>query len=904
MPKQQPPSLPDKPWVSSSDEILKNLDVSVKTGLDDAAIKDRRHQYGFNRLKQTKQRGAWTILVAQFKSLVVVLLVIAAAVSFLFGEWIDGIAITVVVLVNAAIGFATEMRAVRSMEALQEMGQVTTRVRRNGEEREIPAKELVPGDIVIIDGGDIITADLRLLEALKLQANESALTGESVPVNKQVEPVEADAPLAERANMLFKGTSVARGAGEGVVAATGMETELGEISALVDEAEDEQTPLEQRLEKLGQKLIWLTVGTAAVVGVVGILQQRELFVMIETSVALAVAAIPEGLPIVATITLARGMRRMARRNALVNRLSAVETLGGTNIICTDKTGTLTENQMTVTQIFLDKGKIAVEGEGLTPEGDFKLNGEPIRPNDDKLLRPALEVGALCSNASLSKDPEAQENGNGSVGDPVEVALLVAAAKAGWHRAELLESMPEKREETFDPETKMMATFHQQDDGYRVAVKGAPEAILDSCTHILIPQGTEELTEEKQKEWLARNQELAGDGLRVLALAQKTVDTIETEPYQDLTFLGLFGLLDPPRPEVRETIEACQQAGIRVVMVTGDQPLTARYVGQALGLLNETETGVIEGHDFQDLDQLDDRTRRRVLEAPILARVSPEQKLALIELHQENGDIVAMTGDGVNDAPALKKADIGVAMGRRGTQVAQEAAAIVLQDDAFSTIVEAVEHGRIIFNNIRKFIIYHLSGNMSEIIAVALASLFNAPLPLLPLQILFLNIGIDVFPALALGVGGGSSRIMEHPPRDPEEPIMARRHWGMMGGYGLILALTILAAMALALTRLGMETQQAVTVSFLTLALAKLWHVFNMREQDSGFIRNEITANPYVWGALAICAGLILAAVYLSGLADVLKVVNPGWQGWALAGAMSFIPLVIGQLLKLTQLTKL
>jgi Ca2+-transporting ATPase len=438
----------------------------------------------------------------------------------------------------------------------------------------------------------------------------------------------------------------------------------------------------------------------------------------------------------------------------------------------------------------------------------------------------------------------------------------------------------------------------------LAVKGAPEAVLKTCTYILTREGQAELVGEAQEQWLARNQKMAEDGLRVLALAQKTVRSVEAEPYRNLTFLGLAGFLDPPRPEVRDSIASCQQAGIRVVMVTGDQPLTARYVGQAVGLLNETEAPVIEGQEFQNLDSLDDQTRQRVLEAPILARVSPEQKLALIELHQQKGDIVAMTGDGVNDAPALKKANIGVAMGQRGTQVAREAADMVLQDDSFSTIIVAVEQGRIIFNNIRKFIIYHLSGNMSEIIAVALASLLDAPLPLLPLQILFLNIGIDVFPALALGVGGGSSGIMTRPPRDPDEPIMARRHWAMMGGYGLILALTILGAMALALTQFGMDTGQAVTVSFLTLALAKLWHVFNMREQDSGLIQNEITANPYVWGALAVCAGLILAAIYLPGLATALKVVNPGWQGWALAGAMSLIPFVIGQLLKLTHLTKL
>jgi len=890
-------SIPNQPWANDSHKLAKDLCVAPEHGLDKAEVQSRQSQFGLNRLREAERRSAWEILLEQFKSLVVLLLVAAAAVSFVFGEWIEGIAIVVVVLINAAIGFFTEIRAVRSMEALKEMGRVTTKVRRRGQVREIGAEKLVPGDIVLVGGGDIITADLRLMEASKLQANESALTGESVPVSKQVVPLAADTPLAERANMLFKGTAVTRGAGEGVVVATGMETELGQISSLVDEAEDETTPLEQRLDQLGRKLVWVTLAIAAGVALIGIVQGKELFLMIETSIALAVAAIPEGLPIVATIALARGMRRMADRNALVNRLAAVETLGGTNVICTDKTGTLTENQMTVTRLAIASGAIEVSGEGLARAGEFSRNGDAVDPAGDGLLGQALEVGVLCNNASLP-DQEPEEDDDSTIGDPVEVALLVAGDKAGLHRPELVDQMPEAREEAFDSDTKMMATFHKKQDQFRVAVKGAPEPVLDACEVLLTNEGPTELTDDLRQSWLDRNGEMAEQGLRILALATKTVDSTEAGPYEKLEFLGLVGFVDPPREEVKEAITACQEAGIQVVMVTGDQPVTARNIGRAVGLVNGAETAVIHGRELQAMAAASAEEQRRILKAPILARVSPKQKLDLIGVHQQHQATVAMTGDGVNDAPALKKADIGIAMGQRGTQVAREAADMVLKDDAFSTIVVAVEQGRVIFDNIRKFVLYLLSCNISEIMTVGLASLFNAPLPVLPLQILFLNLVTDVFPALALGVGEGDPHIMKRPPRDPKEPIMTRSHWYRMGGYGLLITMVVLGALALALMWLGMAQERAVTVSFLTLAFAQLWHVFNMRDRESNVLRNEITGNRYVWGALSLCTLLLLLAVYLPGLSDVLKVVDPGLSGWGLVAIMSLLPLVVGQVLKL------
>jgi Ca2+-transporting ATPase len=890
-------ALPTKPWSRPFEDILGDLGVSADTGLDGAEVPKRLQRYGPNSLKEFKCVSPWVILTSQFKSLIVALLVAAAAVSFAFSEIVEGFAILVVIVLNAAIGYLTELRAVRSMEALRKLGTVTSKVRREGQLQEIPAEELVPGDIVVVEGGDIITADLRLIEASKLQSDESSLTGESVPVSKAVEPLEEDVPLAGRASMLFKGTSVTRGAGVGVVVATGMGTELGQIASLVEEAEEEATPLEDRLNQLGRRLIYATLIIAAIVAAGGILRGKEIFLMIETSIALAVAAIPEGLPIVATIALARGMRRMAQRNALINRLSAVETLGATNVICTDKTGTLTENRMTVMRIVNESGEIAVSGETAEKERSFTRNGESIDPQDDSMLRDILEVGVLCNNASLQH--EESDGETTGVGDPLEVALLEVGAKGELDRDALLDRLPQAGEEAFDSDVKMMATYHEDRGHYLFAIKGAPEAVLKVCSHILTESDERKMTDGDRKRWSEHNERMADEGLRVLALARKAAETIESQPYEGLTFLGLYGLLDPPRGDIRGAIDLCQEAGVKLIMVTGDQPITARNIASAVGLTDSDEDEVMLGQDLKSIDELSESELQRIVRVPIFARVSPKQKLDLIDIHQSSGSIVAMTGDGVNDAPALKKADIGIAMGLRGTQVAREAADMVLRDDAFSTIVAAVEQGRIIFDNIRRFVFYLISCNVSEIMTVFLASLMNAPLPILPLQILFLNLVTDVFPALALGFGEGDPAVMKRLPRDSKEPILTRRHWISIAGYGLMITLSVLGALWLALTWLGLEKQQAVTVSFMTLAFAQMWHVFNMRDRGSGFLRNDITRNPFVLSSLGFCTCLLLAGVYIPGLAAVLKVADPGMRGWMLVGGMSLLPWVIGQILKST-----
>lgn len=862
------------------EEALEAQNVDPASGLSAAEIERRRNQYGPNMLREIEQRSVLQILITQFKSIIVYLLLFAAGLAFAFGDVIEGVAVLLVIVINAGIGFFIELQAVRSMESLRKLGQTTVKVRRDSHVLEIPAEDLVPGDIVLLEGGDVVSADLRLIEESRLQVDESALTGESVPVNKQLNPLPGDSELADRTNMAYKGTAVTRGSGVGVVIGTGMNTELGRISALVAEAEDETTPLEKRLDQLGQRLVWVTVVIAIIIIIGGVLTGKELVLMIETAIALAVASIPEGLPIVATIALARGMYRMAQHKALMNRLSAVETLGATTIIATDKTGTLTENRMTVDRIVT-----------LNNQVDFSADGSTIV--EDPTLRDALKIGVLCNNAALSSDENTP-----AVGDPLEVALLMAGAIAGLHQDDLLRQFPEVRESAFDPQHNMMATIHRMpDDQYYVAVKGAPESVIQVSSSHRAQHDVEPMTEEQRRQWINLDEEQAASGLRLLGVAEKIVNSPDVDPYTDLTLVGLVALLDPPREDVRDAVMASRRAGIRLVMVTGDQPATALNIACEVGLVESKGAEVIRGRDLKPVEQLSDAECDRIANTAVFARVSPEQKLDLIGIHQSRGERVAMTGDGVNDAPALKKADIGIAMGQRGTQVAREAADMVLQDDALSTIVFAIQQGRIIFDNIRKFVVFLLSCNMSEIFVVGLASFISQTLPILPLQILFLNLVTDVFPALALGVGEGDKSVMARPPRNPAEPIVTPERWREVIGYSAAITAGTLGAFILATVGLNATAEEAVTISFLTLAFAQLWNVFNMRDSKSSIINNDVTRNPYVWGALVFCSILLLAAVYVPVLNRVLSTTDPGAAGWGLVLLMSLLPMFITQIVK-------
>ncbi len=888
--KKETVSVVSAPWSKSVEDVARELDTDLEKGLAPAEAKRRKSRHGPNSLRAAKKASVLAILVDQFKNLMVLLLAVAAVLAFISGQAIESAAIVAAIFINTGIGFVTEWRAARSMEALRRMSRVSARVVRGGEEKMVDAKDLTPGDLVILDGGDVITADLRLVEAARLQTDESALTGESTSVEKTEEPTAEDAPLAERTAMAYKGTAVTAGAGKGLVTAVGMGSELGRIAELVEEAESTESTIEKRLDKLGYRLVWVTLGIAAVVAAAGVYAGKETVLIIETAIALAVAAIPEGLPIVAGIALARGMWRLAERNAVVRRLPAVETLGSTSVICTDKTGTLTENDMVLSTL-----RLAGQGDGFRKlelkDGAFVEDGEEKDPTGDDALRLAVETGVLCNNASLGDDGDDSER----LGDPMEVALLRAGRAAGYERPELLDELPEDREAAFDPSVMMMATFHREGDGYRVAVKGAPEAVIDKAERVFDGGGERELDEEGRRKWKEENERMAGEGLRVLALAMGRAKDRDAAPYDNLALIGLAGLYDPPREGVAEAIARSQSAGIRVVMVTGDHALTASNIAKAVGL--SAGDGALAGSELEDFESANEDRKERLRETAVFARVTPEQKLNLIGLHQSAGRVVAMTGDGVNDAPALKKADIGIAMGRRGTQVAREAADMVLKDDAFGTIVVAVAQGRAIFDNIRKFIVFLLSGNAGEIMIVAAAMVAGAPLPLLPLQILYLNMIGDVFPALALGVGRGDPSQMERGPRDPTEPVLAGRHWLGIVLYGVVIAAAVLAAFWLALERMELDVERAVTVSFLTLAFARLWHVFNMKDWGASLFTNDVVKNPFVWGALVLCTGLLLLGVYLPGLSRVLDLYPPSREEWGLILGMSLAPLVVLQPLK-------
>ena len=888
------PTLPPRPWVVEPDDLPGQLNVDLAQGLSSAEVQRRRARFGPNQLQVRRSRSLISLLFGQFHSVVIALLAGAAVLAFLFGDMPEAIAIGAVLLINASIGFFTEWRAVRSMEALRQFGQAHTLVRRDGKVREVSAEELVPGDVVLLDAGDAVSADLRLVKSAKLAADESVLTGESVPASKTVETLGADTPLMERDNMVFRGTAITRGTGIGLVTATGPATELGRIAELVSSAGAQATPLEERLNQLGRKLVWVTLFLSAVIALVGIVGGRDPRLAIEVAVALAVAAIPEGLPIVATIALARGMWRMAKRNALITRLSAVETLGATGIILTDKTGTLTENRMTATRIELPGVSLRVGGTGLELEGEFQAESGPLAEDDAALLDELLSTVVLCSNATLQFDEAHHPR---ALGDPTETALLVAAAKRGIDRDALAAAHTELREEPFDPDLKAMATFNDWDDGVRIHVKGAPESVLPMCVAYRAGRDERPLGDADRAQLQSRAAALGAEGLRTMAVATRRGVAPTDPPFGELTFLGVFGLLDPPRDGVAEAIGRCHEAGIRVVMVTGDHAATAETIAERIGLLVEPvgEGQVMDATQWpaETFDLNDDELG----EARVFARATPAQKLALIGRYQGQDEVVAMTGDGVNDAPALKKADIGVAMGIRGTQVAKDASAMVLQDDEFGTILEAVAQGRAIYANLRKFVIYLLSCNISEILVIGLATVAGAPLPLLPLQILFLNLVTDVFPALALGVGRGSKQLMRQPPRAASEELLETRHWRLILGYGALLAASVLGAMAAALLIMGLGRDQAVTVSFLTLALAQLWHVFNMREAGARVLRNEVTENAWIWVAILTCLALLGAALWFEPLRAVLQLVWPGLPGFGLAALCSLIPLLFGPLIR-------
>jgi Ca2+-transporting ATPase len=884
-----------------AEEAAGRLRVDLSVGLTEREARRRALRYGANRLREAPRVPWWHVLLRQFRSVVVLLLLAAAAVAFVLHDELEAVSILAVIALNAAIGFVAEFRAGRAMEALQRLGAGEAAVLRGGERRNLPAADLVPGDVILLEEGDSIPADVRLLECAELQVDEASLTGESVPVYKAVEPLpDPDTPLADRTNMAFRGTHVASGNASALVVETGTRTEIGRVGELVTGVQDEQTPLEKRLALMGRRLVVLCLGVAALVAAAGILQGQETALMVEAAIALAIAAIPEGLPAVATIALAVGMQRMARRNALIRRLPAVETLGSVTCVCTDKTGTLTRSEMTVTRVELSGRRIRVGGSGYDPRGKLTEGTQVVNLPAGGPLRALVTACVLCNNASVARSAADHWE---AAGDPTEAALVTMAAKAGIDADEARETHEELREFAFSSTTMMMGTVNAGLDtrlragqGAALCVKGAPAQVLGRCANFLTDEGARDLDRGARRRLLSRNEELAAEGRRVLAVAFRPVAEPPDGPedaYRDLTWLGLVGITDPPREEVRRTVDLLTQAGIKTVMITGDQAATAARVAAELHIA-PPGAPVLTGRELAGLHSA--QLAERLTHVEVFARVSPEQKVTVLSALQERGDICAMLGDGVNDAVALKRADIGVAMGLKGTDVAKETADMVLLDDSFVTVGRAVHQGRIIYANIRKFIHYLFSCNLSEVATMLVASLLGYPLPLLPLQILWLNLITDVFPALALAMEPGEPDAMQRPPRPTEATLLDRATVTSIGGYGfLIMIATVAAFLYGRLARDCTRTPDpAVTLSFLTIGFAQLLHVFNSRKERGSLRRREWVSNPWVLAAAAVTIALQLAAVYAPGLRTVLKTVPPAGRDWLVVGCLSVVPLLVGQ----------
>ena len=870
--------------------VLDQID-STSSGLTEDEAARRRERYGPNAFRVTPPLSAWSILLGQLRSVMVLLLLLAGGVALAFGDLLDAVAILAVLILNIAIGFVTELKAHRAILSLLGLEVTRARVIRNSRAGEIDARELVLGDIIEIEAGQTVPADARLLEAAELRTVEASLTGEPVPAEKRADAqLSVEVPLAERVTMLYKATTAVAGRGRAVVVATGMTTEVGRIGELASGIEVGRTPLERRLDALGRRLVVVALGVAGLVAWIGIGQGLPLAELLQTALALAVAAVPEGLPVVGTIAMAVGVRRMARRRALVRHLPVAETLGSTTVICTDKTGTLTAGEMMVTVIRLDDLEASVSGNGYLPEGALTVNGARIDPLADARLAALLRIGALANRGDVALVDGAWT----AVGDPTEAALQVLARKAGVERASLGADWPEVGEVPFTSERMLMATFHQTPNGLVALVKGAPRRILQLSSRILARDGLKNLNEPRRQELLDLNGELAARGLRVLALALKEPTAASESEVGDLTWVGFVGMSDPPAPGVKDTISVFREAGIRVVMLTGDQRLTAERVARDLGLLNADQK-ILDGPEIDRLSDSD--LREAVSRVAGYSRVSPEGKLRIVQAFQTRGEIVAMLGDGVNDVAALRKADIGVAMGRRGTDMAKEASDLILEDDRFPTIGAAVEEGRVIFGNVRKFVFYLFSCNLAEIMVLLGAGVAGLTAPLLPLQILWLNLVTDTGPALALAVEPGEPGVMTQPPRDPREAILSPRLTRSILGYAALISLVTLAAFGWGLAGHPETPAHATTLAFMTLAYAQIFHLGNARSALPVMSPARALSNPYALGAVAVAVALQTLTVEWAPLRLVLHLSPLGAADWLVVMALALSPAVVGQLLK-------
>lgn len=869
-------------------QIETALETSVRLGLEEAEVNKRQHLKGYNELQEGEKQSAILLFFAQFKDFMVIVLLAATLISGILGEYIDAIAIIAIILVNGFLGFFQERKAEKSLEALKQMAAPQVQVLRNSEWKRVPSREVVVGDILKFTSGDRIGADLRIIESASLEIEESALTGESVPVTKLSEAIQYEVEsIGDEANYAFMGTMVTRGSGTGVVIATGMETAMGKIADLLQSAETQITPLQRRLEQLGKILIFTALLLTFVVVVTGILQGNDLYTMFLSGVSLAVAAIPEGLPAIVTVALSLGVQRMIRKNAIVRKLPAVETLGCASVICSDKTGTMTQNKMTVTHLWSGGKTWNVSGTGYQPDGDFYDGEKKVVPKSDKSLHQVLTFGLLCNHANLVvKDSKYVVDG-----DPTEGALLVSAMKAGLTRESIMNNFTIVKEFPFDSTRKMMSVVVKDENGKQfVVVKGAPDVLISRCDSILWSQKSQFLSKENIQHVQEAINGLASQALRTIAIGFKplspgTILLDEAEAERNLVFIGLQGMIDPPRPEVGLAVKESREAGIKTVMITGDHAQTAKAIASQLGILRGKEK-VLEGKQLAEMSTGD--LEDVVEDVAVFARVSPEDKLKIVKAFQNKGHIVAMTGDGVNDAPAIKTADIGIAMGITGTDVAKEASSLILLDDNFASIKTAIAEGRNIYENIRKFIRYLLASNVGEIMVMFFAMLMALPLPLVPIQILWVNLVTDGLPAMALGLDKAEGDLMKRKPRHPNEGVFARGLGWKIISRGILIGLATLIAFIVVYKNNPDNLVYAQTIAFATLVLAQLIHVFDCRSEKSIFSRNPF-GNKYLIGAVISSLLLLLVVIYYPPFQPIFHTVPIAMRDWLLVIGMASIP---------------
>jgi Ca2+-transporting ATPase len=879
-------------------EAASLLASDVEQGLADKEIAARIARYGQNKLRKGKRVSALVIFVSQFKSLVIWVLIGAAAVSAALGETVDGIAIITIVILNAVIGFIQEYRAEKAAAALARLTAPHCRVVRGGHSMVVSATEIVPGDIVLLEGGDLVAADARLIQTSVLRINEAPLTGESQAVGKSTDRLPPETPLAERKNMVFLGTSVTGGTGRALVVNTGMETELGHIAKLLETAESGETPLQRRLDRVARLLLWACFGIVALIFGLGLLRGIAPFELFLSAVSLAVAAIPEGLPAVVTVALALGVQRMVQRHALVRRLASVETLGCAEVICTDKTGTLTMGEMTARKLITSASLYRVTGEGYSTEGAFFSGNVEILPSKSPELFALLRASAACNDAELTLIDDRP----GVVGDPTEGALLVGAAKGGITRAAIEAEMPRLAAVPFDSDRKRMTVIRSQKSRPWAFVKGAPEVILSRCTLIRTDQGVRELTENDRTRLLQANTLLAHDALRVLAVAERPLDGFsfeegavvnDTEIEQGLTLLGLVGLQDPPRNEAKEAVVKCIRAGIKTVMITGDHPDTARAIGHELGILGKGDEVLVGA----ELDRLDDEAlKERVAQISVYARVTAEHKLRIVRAWKARGAVVAMTGDGVNDAPAIKEASIGIAMGITGTEVTKEAADIIITDDNFASIVAAVEEGRGIYDNIVKTLAYLLAGNTGELIVMLSAVLLGWPLPLLPLHLLWINLVTDGLPALALATDPIDPGVLNRPPRRSQETLFNRNFLTLTLFTGLLTAGVTLGVFTYELY-IDNSLEQARDAAFTALVIAELLRAFGARSEQLTIWQIGLFSNLRLFLIVAVSFALQLAIHHVPMLQTLFQIEPVSLNQCVVWIGVGFIPLIVLELRK-------